>query len=234
VRRSARFLSTSLLGLFFGLLFTTGVGSVQTTVAQQPSLNLAQPVQSIKQAALTIDSDARLVDLATAWMKARADTVQNSTRRSSAVAVAPPRDAPAPSQPPTASIDEDLSTVRVKPVQTRDRGSEDKRIRTENTESPLAQEKRRSRTVESDPRTVSASDRPEQSPSRPAVDDSKAQNESSPPLPEQLGAATQTEAGRRSGGVGEQLIQLSTPSSESRKPGAGEHAGSSAASPRNL
>ncbi|MFB6272013.1 MAG: hypothetical protein ABEL51_03860 [Salinibacter sp.] len=67
-------LRSSPITLVLGLLLAAGVGTIQTASAQQPSFTLDQPAQSFKQAAVSAESDSQLVGLATALMKARADT----------------------------------------------------------------------------------------------------------------------------------------------------------------
>lgn len=61
-------------GLVLGLLLMVLGGEGQTAAAQQPAFDSDQPIQSLEQAAVNVDSDSKLVTLATALQKARADT----------------------------------------------------------------------------------------------------------------------------------------------------------------
>lgn len=73
-------LRSPVAGLVLGLLLVAVGGEAQTATAQKLTFDADQPIQSLKQAAVTAESDSQLVDLATALMKARASTkISHST-----------------------------------------------------------------------------------------------------------------------------------------------------------
>lgn len=70
-------------GFVLGLLLMALGGEGQTATAQAPSFDSDRPVQSLKQVAVTAESDAQLVALATEFLEARDDTeISKSTYHS--------------------------------------------------------------------------------------------------------------------------------------------------------
>jgi hypothetical protein len=67
-------LRPAIAGFMVGMLLFAVGGEAQTATAQGSSFDSDQPIQSLKQATLTAESDSHLVALATALQKARADT----------------------------------------------------------------------------------------------------------------------------------------------------------------
>lgn len=74
MRRSRDFLDALVPALLSGLLFAVGLGTAHVAAAQQPAFDADRPVETLEQAVPSAASDARLVTLATALQKARADT----------------------------------------------------------------------------------------------------------------------------------------------------------------
>ncbi|MFB6230421.1 MAG: hypothetical protein ABEL04_04620 [Salinibacter sp.] len=64
----------STLGLALAVLIVATGASPRTATAQATAFDADKPIQSLRQTAVTAESDSRLADLATALMKARADT----------------------------------------------------------------------------------------------------------------------------------------------------------------
>lgn len=74
MRRLCSCVRSVLTSLVLGLLLMALGAETHSATAQQPTFNPDQPVQSLEQAAVTVESDSKLVALATALQKARADT----------------------------------------------------------------------------------------------------------------------------------------------------------------